>query len=172
MNTYRGIITTGLLLGTAGVAYAQSEKAADRREIEAGYARYAKAVKQKDMKAMFALMTKDGTFKEVDGKITSRPEMESMMKQMFATLTFTQITPQVTKWAWQDKAVLTDLTVKSAGKLKAPDGKTHLVTYVSKSRDHWVKQPGGWRIQQIEAVSEAGTVDGKPVMMPAPPPKK
>ena len=61
---------------------------------------------------------------------------------MFATMTYTKVTPQVTKWVWQDKAALLDVTVKSAGTLKSPDGKTHTVTYISKSRDQWVRQPG------------------------------
>ncbi len=172
MNTYRGIIATVLLLATAGVGYAPSGKAADRREIEGDYARTSNAMKHKDAKPLFALMTNDATFKEADGSLTSRPQLEAMMKQMFAMLTYTEITPKVTKWTWQDKAALLDVTTKSAGKMKTPDGKTHTITYVSKSRDKWVKQPEGWRLQQMEAVSETMTRDGKPVIIPTPTPKK
>ena len=171
MKTYREISIVCLLLATGGV-FAQSGKTADRKEIEGDYARSCKAMKQKDIKPLFALMTKDATFKERNGKITSRSELEAMMKQMFTMLTYTEITPKATKWAWQNSAALVDMTTKSAGKMKTPDGKTHAVTYVSKSRDTWVKQADGWRLQQIEAVSETMTVDDKPVVMPVPPANK
>ena len=172
MKTQRRIILAGLLLATAGTGTAQADTKADRSEIESDYIRTAKAMQRKDTKELFALMTEDATFKETDGSLTTRPQMEKMMKQMFAAMTYTAITPKVTQWVWQDNAALLNVTTKSAGTMKTPDGKTHSVTYVSKSRDKWVRQAAGWRLQQIEAVSETMTVDGKPVAMPAPSPKQ
>ena len=176
MNHYRSfyigsMLAVGFLPAITG-GTAQANKAADRREIENDYARTSTAMKAKDTKPLFALMTPDATFKEVGGSITPRPQLEAMMKQMFALMTYTEMTAKITKWMWQDKAAQLDVTTNSAGTLKTPDGKTHAVTYVSKSRDHWVKQADGWRLRQIEAVSETMTQDGKPVVMPAPPPKK
>ena len=117
---------------------------------------------------MFALMTNNATFKGAEGRSSTRTQLEATMKQMFAMMTYTAITPHITKWTWQDKAALLDVTTKSAGTMQTPDGKTHVVTYVSKSRDQWVQQAEGWRLKQIQAVSETMTQDGKPVVMPTP----
>ena len=172
MKTQRELIALCLLLTTAGVGSAQSDRTADRKEIENDYARVARALKQNDSKPLLSLMTQDATFKEADGSLTPRSQFEAMMKQMANTMTYTQMSSKVTKWMWRRNAALLDVTIKSAGKIKTPDGKAHLVTYVSKSRDAWVKQADGWRLQQIEAVSETMTRDGKPVVMPTPAPKK
>ena len=172
MNTKRTVMPLCLLLATAGGVSAKADRTADRKEIEGDYTRYAKAMKQQDAKPLFALMTEDATFREDGGKITPRSEMEAAMKQAFATMTLTEFAPKITKWVWRDNAALLDITVKSAARVKSSDGKTHLVAYVSKSRDKWVKQANVWRLQQVEAVTETMTRDGKPVTMPAPPPKK
>ncbi len=172
MTTYRGSIAVYLLLATTQISAAQSDKTADRKEIEGDYARSSRGMKQKDTQPMFAVMTENATFKDADGNSISRPQFESMMKRIFVTMTYTRVTPQITKWVWQDKAALLDVTTRSAGMMKTPDGKTHAVTFVSKSRDQWVKLADGWRLKQIEAVSEAMTQDGKPVVMPTPTPKK
>lgn len=144
MTTYRGIITVCLLLAATQSGSAQSDRTADRREIKGDYARSSRGMKQKDTQPLFAAMTKDAVFKGADGSNSSRAQLETMMKQMFAMMTYTEVTPQVTKWAWQDKTALLDVTTRSAGIMKTPDGKTHAVTYVSKSRDRWVKQAKSW----------------------------
>ena len=172
MNTNREIMPLCLLLATAGIGSAKADKTVDRKEIEGDYTRYAKAMKQKNIKPMFAMLTKDATFKGPDGSLTSRSQLEMMMKQEFATMTLTEFTPKITQWVWQENAALLDVTIKSASKVKGPDGKTHSVAYVSKSRNKWVKEPVGWRLQQIEAVGETMTRDGKTVVMPVPAPKK
>ena len=59
-----------LLLATAGGRFGadQQDERIEKEIADGYYPLFAKAMKQKDLKPLFALMTKDATFKEPDGR--------------------------------------------------------------------------------------------------------
>ena len=150
----------------------RAEDAEMRKTLGAQYAKFNQGLIKKDIKSMFSLLTPDAKFIEVGGQKTTREQMHQMMEQMLSTMSLSKATSTIDKLNVSGDTAIAEVTLRSSGAMKGQDKKTHLVGYVSKSRDTWTKTSEGWKLKQIVAVSENMTMDGKPVNYGAPPPAK
>jgi ketosteroid isomerase-like protein len=151
----------GALILSAFVSGARADEAAVRKALDAQYAKFNTSLVKKDMKTMFDVLTPDATY-VMKGMVQNREQMRQMMTQTMAMMQISKASNKIEKLTMKGEMAIVVAAAKSSGKMKGTDGKIHPISYTSKTRDHWTKTPGGWKIKKIEAISESMTVDGKP----------
>ena len=156
----------GALVLSAFVSGARADDATVRKELDAQYAKYTQGLVKKDLKMIFALVTPDATFKEANGQVQKREQLQKMMKEIMAIMTLSTASHKIEKLTVKGDTAIAEVAGKSAGKMKGQDGKSHSISYASKTRDYWVKTAGAWKIKKMEAISESMLMDGKPVTQP------
>lgn len=156
----RRLFASALAL-SALVAGPMAARADDKSDIAALYPKLSTMFMKKDFDGIMKTGAPDFKMKQggqtLDGKATM-----AMMKQQMgpATIKACSMKPTSIKIAGNKAVVLSDGSTTMV--MKGPDGKTHTMSDIGKSRDTLIKTKAGWKFQLIESLSEKMTMDGKP----------
>ena len=143
---------------------AQSDEAAIKKEIRAGYDKHVLAFKAKDVKTLVALTTPDWKVTDANGASANRAQWETtLIAQMPRIKKIREYSVSLDKVTFINGKVTAFTTTHFVGTNSDPTGKTHDVVEKAKARDNWVKTSAGWRIQHSDALSFEVIVDGKPI---------
>ncbi len=134
----------------------------DKQDIEALYTKLAKAVMAKDIKGITSTGTADMTYTEQGRTITAQQATAQMSAQFAAIKTAPKV--KMTVLSCDVKGKEAKVGAKHYTELSVPgqDGKAHVITVTSKSKDLLVKTPKGWLMKTVVVESSQYTMDGKP----------
>ncbi len=178
MNRSRGALV--LLLGAVAIwallPRAHADRKAVRQELEAQYARWARAHTARDITALQRFMeeetTPDFIFKGPRRTHTRKEELETYRpvregKEPWAPARAYRTTvDRLTVHGSEALAVVTDRAVSVVRDPKItgdPTGKRHVLTMERSNRDVWVKTPSGWKLQKRAVLSGKQSLDRRPL---------
>ena len=132
------------------------------KALDAQFAKFAEAVRKKDLDAMFAPYAPDFQAKEPTGQVLNREQLFSYLRNGFAQVKETIHTSNtiLRLTACEDEATATVLQQwyrmqMVAGKLRRME--TNVV-----QDTHWVKTPDGWKLRIVDEIRDgAAFLDGK-----------
>lgn len=168
MFQIKKLIALSLLMMLAAMFMPVSPARADekelRKEFEAIYAKVDEAIKNKDVKALTAMLADDFTSKEEDGKILDREQSIAAVTQSMAAIKEVHsVATKIDSLKESNGQVAVEYTQTVKATINGPDGNTHEIVATQKGRDTWVRTDRDWMIKQGENLSNTVTVDGKPV---------
>jgi len=153
-----------LIIAVAAIATADDK--AVRKELEAGYAKFTKAMMAKDVKGLMAIAGPDFQYVSKNGKM-NRAQIEAMLTQQFAmTDRFTSATVKINSLTVKGDTVVAAVSNYGAALLKGGEkGKAMKMETKGTSSDTWKKVKGKWLISKVETLTENTLIDGKPIKM-------
>ncbi len=164
------ILISSTVAGTlCAPAALRAQQTPTQKEAQAVYARYAAALKKKDVKAVGDLLTPGIVNKDKNGKFVRRAAMLQTMQQALSEITKVQTAGfKVDKAALQNNRMNADVTFHLTGIVADPQGKAHNLDVSAKSRDTWTKTGGKWLLSRTDDLTgDVMLLDGKPVANPA-----
>jgi hypothetical protein len=180
MNRFRGALAL-LLCTAAGAALLpplRADEKAVRRELEAQYARWARAHTARDISALQRFIeeetTPDFVFKGPRRTHTRREELETYRpvregKQPWAPAREYRTTlDRLSVHGGEALAVVTDRAVSIVRDPKItgdPVRKRHVLIMERTNRDVWVRTAAGWKLQKRAVLSGKQSLDRKPLSL-------
>ena len=160
-NAILTLITAASLLSISHISYAQK---GEEKAIRAAYATADALYRKKDVAKLMKMLTPDVMYKEVGGKTMNYKEMDALMKQQLGNIqSIDAFKTTIKKLTVKGKTAQSETSMTLKGKVADPQGKIHVMTSMSTTRDTWTKTPQGWRMKMIEALSDKMLMDGKPM---------
>jgi hypothetical protein len=178
MNRSRGALVAllGAVAGGALIPQLHADENAVRRELEAQYARWARAHTARDISALQRFMeeetTPDFIFKGPRRTHTRKQELETYRpvregKEPWAPAREYRTTvDRLTVRGSEALAVVTDRAVSIVQDPKItgdPTGKRHVLTMERTNRDTWIKTAAGWKLQKRAVLTGKQSLDRKPL---------
>ncbi|MGV3618984.1 MAG: nuclear transport factor 2 family protein [Fimbriimonas sp.] len=160
------LLSIPLVLLTSG-AQAQADP---KKQLQAIYTELDGYLVKKQVDKAERLMTQYGhpdfVYIRADGRRQTYKECMAEMKASMGPATkMLKSRTRIVKAATKGSTVLVDTNGEWAMNMPGPDGKAHTFAGVTKTKDTWVKTPGGWKMKEVKTLSEKMTMDGKPFKM-------
>jgi Domain of unknown function (DUF4440) len=163
-------IILAALMTLAAVRVGPAASAGDpavRRELEANYATYVRAVKQKDkapLKQYVEKYTVSGFRQKMpDGRTLDRDQVITMLTQGMGAARIVDEQLKIGKVSVKGSEAVVEYTERTTAVSPDPQGGSHRIVASSTSRDTWVRTPGGWKLRLSEILAAKTLMDGKPV---------
>jgi Domain of unknown function (DUF4440) len=157
------------LAGTPPAARADDRTA--RRDLDAIYAKYVQAAKQKEKTALKQFIQQytvaDFQQKMPGGRMLNRAQVTAMLTEgPAADVRIVDEQLKIRQVTVKGNEAVATYTDQSTAVVADPQGKSHRIVSTSTSRDTWVKKPGGWKMRLSEVLQAKSMMDGKPVPQP------
>ena len=155
------LTTAALLFPLALTAHAQKS---EEQAIRAAYTTSDTYFRKKDLSKLMGMLTPDIVYKQSNGTKLDRKGMETTLKTQFGMIqTMDSFKTTVKKISVKGKTAQSETSMEMKGHVKDPQGKMHTISSMSTTRDIWMKTAQGWRIKQIDALTDKSMMDGKPI---------
>jgi hypothetical protein len=147
---------------------ARADDRAVRRELEAIYAKYVRAAKQKEKAPVKQFIQRytvaDFQQKMPGGRTLNRAEVTAMLTEgpgAAAQIVDEQL--NIRRLTVKGNEAIVTYADRSTAVAADPQGNSHKIVATSTSRDTWVKTPAGWKMRLSEVLEAKTLMDGKPV---------
>jgi hypothetical protein len=157
------------LAGTPPAARADDRTV--RRDLDAIYAKYVQAAKQKEKTALKQFIQQytvaDFQQKVPGGRTLNRAQVTAMMTEGPAAGTrIVDEQLKIHQLAVKGNVAVMTYNDQTTAIVADQQGKSHKIVSTSTSRDTWVKKPAGWKMRLSEVLQAKTMMDGKPVPQP------
>lgn len=133
-----------------------------RQQLQAQYARMARAYMSKDIHALMALSAPDAIARLPDGRILRRAQMAASLKEEWTLIrSVIQQTFTIDKLMVGVQDAVAVVTGKGVTLRADAQGGLHTVEQLNTVRTTWTRTAQGWRIRFTEPLSLTVSVDGK-----------
>jgi hypothetical protein len=163
MKITSALLTASALLLISAPALADAPSDTATKAINADYAANCAAVldpTDKNMEAMFGVMSSDFVNLDLKGKKQTKDEVSGQIKLQLKQFHGTSCDNTVATMSAPDaNTVVAVVTQKIAGDFQAPDGK-HEVDATTKTEDTWKLVSGAWQLTQSKDLRILLKIDG------------
>ena len=153
-----------LAVSVIAANFASGATDANRSALEDVYSKYTKALKEKDTRTVSSYETDDFAIKLSSGEILNRQQADALLEQTLGSLrTVSKADAQITDVKTENGTATVIVTETMTATMADNQGREHVITASTKSRDVWVKIDGKWRIKSATVLEDKSTLDGKAV---------
>jgi hypothetical protein len=160
------VTALGVLVAAAAGPSAATDQSSVRRELEALYGQYSKALRRDDsgysLKRWFLDHTTEDFLLKQDGKKLSREEAAEKLEEQ-AIARFTGYDYRIVSLTVKGKEAVVLYKDKATAILEDAAENKHKIVAYSTTRDVWVKTPEGWMTRLTEVLNSKTLVNGKEV---------
>lgn len=138
-----------------------------KKALEAKYAQLVTLIKKKDAKGIFALGTKNFTWKRSSGQVLAGKQAEDVMSQELKQMPdLKALKIVITNVAVKGDTAVVNTATTMQLEMKDAQGKKHVIDESSTGKDTWKKVGNDWKALRTEDGQSQVKVDGK--LQPAP----
>jgi hypothetical protein len=142
-----------------------------RRDLDAIYAKYVQAAKQKEKTALKQFIQQytvaDFQQKVPGGRTLNRAQVTAMLTEGPAADTrIVDEQLKIHQRAVKGNVAVVTYNDQTTAIVADQQGTSHKIVSTSTSRDTWVKKPAGWKMRLSEVLQAKTMMDGKPVPQP------
>lgn len=153
-----------LAVGVIAANFASGATDANRSALETVYSKYTKALKEKDARTVSSYETDDFTIELSSGETLNRQQADALLKQTLGSLkTISNAGAQITDVKTENGTATVSVTETMTATMADSQGREHVISATTKSRDVWVKIDEKWRIKSSKVLEDKSTLDGKAV---------
>lgn len=141
------------------------------KALDAEFAKFAEAVRKKDLGAMFAPYAPDFQAKEPTGQVLNREQLFSYLRNGFANVKETIHTSNtILRLAVCGEDEATATVLQQWYRMQMVAGKQRRMETNTVQNLHWVKTPNGWKLRIVDEIrGGAAFLDGKRIDETKPP---
>ena len=155
--------TNGAAGQVSGAEGAKPDDATLKKTLQSLYDKSVTATKKRDESVLAGLRARDFTYKEANGKTYTRDQVEtSERRAMSQVATIESIGSSVDSVKPENGKTTATVRQSFTGTVLDAQNKSHKMTMALTTRDTWLPNKDGWKLQSVQVVSQQETRDGKP----------
>ena len=136
--------------------------AALQKTLQQTYDKCVAATKKRDESVLTGVRTRDFVYKEANGKTYTRDQVENNERQaMLQVQTIQSLSSQVNSVTRANGKVTANVRESFVGTILDAQNKTHVMNMTTTTRDVWIADKSGWKLQSVQVVGRQDTRDGK-----------
>ena len=161
-GTSAGDTVTGTKPGT-DLSAGKPDDTAFKKTLQALYDKAVVATKKKDESVLAAMRARDFTYKDAGNKVYTRDQVETEERRALAEIkTIDSVSSQVDTVKVEGGKATAAVRQAFNGTIADAQNKTHKMTIALTTRDVWLQNKDGWKLQSVQVNSRQETRDGQP----------